>query len=332
MSTRYRMRPILYCLLAGGLAAWSPDAGAQQDAPQVPTVYSAAVLPFQERGPEVKGLGPSVTDLLFVRMVTDPELCLVERDDLKKVLDELELSQSGLVNPAQAVEVGHLTGAKILVTGSVLQAGGHLYIIAKIIGTETSRVLGASVKGRLDDELDDLTGELAQQVAETIKSRAGELVAASVTRAGHLTTLKKKLGRTPRPTLAIQVTERHVGQRIIDPAAETELILLSREAGFTVVDAEQAGRGEVDVVVTGEGFSEFAARHGQFVSVRARLEVKAVDRRTGRTLAVGRQTSVAIDLSEQVASKSALQEAAAELAVRLLPQLAAAPAKAKRAN
>jgi TolB-like protein len=321
---------VLFCLASCCLALWPQGAAAQK---KTPTVYPSAVLPFQERGAEVKGLGSQMTDLLFVRLVTDPELYLVEREEMAKVLEELELSQSGLVNPAQALDVGHLTGAKILITGSVLQAGGHLYVIAKIIGTETSRVLGASVKGRPDDDLDRLAGELAREVANTVKSRAADLVANPVTRADRLETLKQKLGKGPRPTVAIQVTERHVGQRTIDPAAETELALFCRELGFSVVDNAPGSRGEADVLLTGEGFSEFAARHGQLVSVRARLELKAVDRRTGRVLAVGRQTTVAVDLTEQIAGKTALQDAAAELASRILPQLAeSARVKGKKAN
>jgi TolB-like protein len=323
-------RRFLFCLASCCLALWPQDAAAQK---KPPTVYPAALLPFQERGAEVKGLGSQMTDLLFVQLVTDPELYLVERDELTKVLEELELSQSGLVHPAHALDVGHLTGAKILITGSVLQAGGHLYVIAKIIGTETSRVLGASVKGRPDDDLDRLARELATEVANTVKSRADDLVAKPVTRADRLETLKKKLVRGPRPTVAIQVTERHVGQRTIDLAAETELALFCRELGFAVVDGAQANRGEADVLLSGEGFSEFAARHGQLISVRARLELKAVERRTGRVLAVGRQTTVAVDLTEQIAGKTALQEAAAELASRILPQLAeSARVKGKKAN
>jgi TolB-like protein len=324
------LRRVLLCLAACCLALWPQDTAAQK---KPPTVYPAAVLPFQERGAEVKGLGSQMTDLLFVQLVADPELYLVERDELTKVLEELELNLSGLVNPAQALDVGHLTGAKILITGSVLQAGGHLYVIAKIIGTETSRVLGASVKGRPDDDLDRLARELATEVANTVKSRAADLVAKPVTRTDRLEMLREKLGKGPRPTVAIQVTERHVGQRTIDPAAETELTLFCRELGFPVVDGAQGDRGQADVLLTGEGFSEFAARHGQLISVRARLELKAVERRTGRVLAIGRQTTVAVDLTEQIAGKTALQEAAAELAPRILPQLAAsARVKGKKAN
>jgi TolB-like protein len=223
------LQRVLLCLAACCLALWPQVAAAQK---KTPAVYPAAVLPFQERGAEVKGLGSQMTDLLFVQLVADPELYLVEREELTKVLEELELSLSGLVNPAQALDVGHLTGAKILITGSVLQAGGHLYVIAKIIGTETSRVLGASVKGRPDDDLDRLARELAAEVANTVKSRAADLVAKPVTRIDRLETLKKQLGKGPRPTVAIQVTERHVGQRTIDPAAETELASVLPRVGL----------------------------------------------------------------------------------------------------
>jgi ribosome maturation factor RimP len=82
-------------------------------------------------------------------------------------------------------------------------------------------------------------------------------------------------------------------------------------------------KSDADIVVTGEGFSEMAGRVGKLVSVKARLEIKAVNRRTGRVVAVDRQTVIALETSEQIAGKTALQNAAAEIAVRLLPKLVA---------
>jgi len=290
----------------------------------VKPVYPVAIFPFQERGPDTKDLGPQVTDLLFASLVADPELFLVDREDVKKVVDELELSQSGLVKPDEAVKAGHLTGAKILVTGSVLQVGNSLYLVAKIIGTETSRVLGESAKGNVQDDLDNLAGQLAGQVAKTVKQRSGELVAKPLTRADRLAALKEKLGKSKRPTVSIHITERHVGQATIDPAAETEVALFCRELGFEVIASDEGRKSKADVKLLGEGFSEFASRHGNLISVKARLELKAVDNKTARVLAIDRQTSVTVDLTEQLAGKAALQEAAAQLAERLLPKLAGA--------
>jgi len=61
-------------------------------------------------------------------------------------------------------------------------------------------------------------------------------------------------------------------------------------------------------------------RKGNLVSCRARVEIKVRDKATGQLLAVDRQTSVAVDLSEQIAGKTALQQAAAELAERVIPK------------
>jgi hypothetical protein len=119
----------------------------------------------------------------------------------------------------------------------------------------------------------------------------------------------------------INVEERHVGQATIDPAAETELALYCTELGFKVIDPDEGDKDDADVLLIGEGFSEFAARHGNLISVKSRLEVKAVERKTGRVLAIDRQVTVAVDLTEQIAGKTALQDAAANIADRLLPKI-----------
>lgn len=113
-----------------------------------------------------------------------------------------------------------------------------------------------------------------------------------------------------------------MGQVAVDPAAETEISLFASESGFPVFDTESGGTSKSDVRIVGEAFSEFAGRRGNLVSVKARLEVKAIDRATGRMIATDRQVTVAVDLAEQIAAKSALQEAGARIAERLLVKLA----------
>jgi curli biogenesis system outer membrane secretion channel CsgG len=280
-----------------------------------------AVLGFSERGEAVKGYGEKISDLLFARLSADPNLWLVDRQDLEKTLAEHELSASGMVNPEQAVKIGSFTGSKLLITGSVVDIDKDVYIIAKIIGTETSRVLGSSVKGKQKEELAPLVGQLADEIAKAVRQDSGKLVPQELKPEDRIAALRKTMGDRKRPSVTVHITERHVGQATIDPAAETETTMLCRETGFTVLDAADASK--ADVRLDGEGFSEFGMRRGNLISVKARVEIKAVDRRTGEILAVDHETAVEVDLTEQIAGKKALQTAAARIAERMLPKLTA---------
>jgi len=306
--------------LISGLAVVASVFG-QEAREAVPTVYPTAVFPFKERGKEVRGLGEQAYELLSGLLSVNPELHLVERAELETALKEHELNLSGAVAETQAVRVGQLTGAKILVTGSVMQVGKKLYVIAKIIGTETSRVLGQSVKGDARTDLDELVEQLAEKVGATIVEKAGILVAKPVKQEDVIAALKEKLGDAKRPSVYVRVNERHVGQVTIDPAAQTEIMLFCEKTGFEVIDPGAGQATKADIVIEGEGFSEFATRRGNLVSVKARLEVKAIDPKTDKVIATDRETAVVVDLAEQHAGKQALQNAAAKIAARLLPKL-----------
>jgi TolB-like protein len=343
--TRILFARILAVVAASGVAVVPQPALAQPAAIAEPTaaqqaapaMVPVAILPFQERGAATRPGGApggddggKVTDLLFASLVAEPALVLIEREDIRTLLDEQALNLSGLANPAEAVRVGQLTGAKILVTGSVLRVDNSLYLVAKVIGTETSRVLGASVKGTARDDLGKLAEDLAAEIVKLVTDRGGELLPKVVARQDRLAALQKALPAGDRPTLLVEIEEQHLGAgaviagaAVIDPAAETEVTLFAKETGFAVVDAKEGKRSGAAVILQGEAISEPAVRHGNLVSAKARLEVKAIDQATGKVLAIDRQTTVATDLTEQIAAKTALQDAAAMIAERLLPKIAA---------
>lgn len=301
------------------LGAFAAPAQAQQDA--VAKIYPAALFPFEERGSAVRDYGNKIADLLFAKLIVRPDIVLVDRTDLKKILEELELNVSGAVKANEANQIGQMTGAKILISGSVIQVDKKVYLVARIVGTETSRILGASVDGNATDELGPLVDKLADKVAEVITRQGDKLVAKAVAKNDRVNDLKEKIKAKNFPTLMIKIAERHVGMATVDPAAQTEMMKIAREVGFPVIDPESGVEGQADIVISGEGFSEFASRKGALIAVKARVELKVVDRRSGKVLAADRQTALVVELTEQIASKSALEQAAATLAERTLPKL-----------
>lgn len=283
-----------------------------------PPVLTVAVFDFESKDENVRDLGPKVAMLLNATLSAEPNLILVERAELEKVLGEQELGLSGTVSADTAAKVGNLTGAKVLVTGRVFKVDKETMIVAKVIGTETSRVYGEMVKGAAAVSISDLSADLAKKIATTVTQKGETLLAKVVSREERIAKIKKSLKSDQLPSVAVKIPEQHFGAPVIDPAAQTELGLILQECGFKLVDEKSPDK--ADIEITGEAFSAFGLRKGNLISCKARVEIKA-RKANGDIVAVERQTSVAVDVAEQTAAKTALQNAALELAERLLPKL-----------
>ncbi len=312
-----KTRPFLMTL------SWVFCASLPTFAAETPPVLTAAVLDFQTTGDSLAGKGAEAAVLLNARLSSAaPGLILVERQELEKSLGEQELGLSGTVAPDTAAKVGALTGAQVLVTGRLFEAGGRYFLVAKIIGTETSRVYGDTVDFGEPGALDKGVTELAAKIAADIGKHADTLVAKAEAPGAHLERLKKLVDGKGMPSVSVAISEQHIGQFVIDPAAQTEMQRTLQQLGCEVIDPGATNR-QADIQITGEAFSEAAGRHGNLLSDRARVEIKAVRSATGRLLLADRQSAVAVDLAENIAGKTALENAAAGLLDRLVPVLVA---------
>jgi Curli production assembly/transport component CsgG len=308
--------PLLF--IAGALArATAQDISTNTNSSQVLTV---AIFDFESPGESARDLGKQISALVSANLSAEPNLNIVERAELEKVLAEQEMSLSGTIAPDSAAKIGQLTGAKVLISGRVFDVNNQRIVVAKVIGTETSRVYGEIVSGNSETSIMDLSAQLAKKIAADVTAKGDTLIAKADTREDRIAKIKKELGDKKLPVVSVKITEQHFGQAVIDPAAQTELAVILQQCGFTVVDEISTNKPEVEI--TGEAFSEFGMQKGNLKSCRARIEIKARDVASGNIISVDRQTSVAVDLAEHIAAKTALQNGAGELAERLLPKLA----------
>jgi hypothetical protein len=356
MKAKYEVR--LACMLAivAGLntAAAAEAQPAAAEASKEPAL-TVAVLGFEPGKGLPEDMGKNVSSMLSAYLSTETDARMVEREQVDKALGEVGLGLSGMVSTEDAVKVGKLIGAKVLVTGRVFSlTKDDLTLTVKVIGAETGRSFGLVAKSKGPQDLDAAVKSLATQVAETMKTNGKLLVAAPTQKKDPGQAIAEAVAKMEKPTVLVAIDELHRSPLvIIDPAAETEMSLYLTQAGFKVVDRDaklknswaaqlreydpQAGLPaaigkDVQVVITGQAVSELAFKKGDLFSCKARVEVKAIDVATGAVLAIDRETGAGVDVTESTAAKTAIQQATEVLAVRVIPRFTEAwnAAKAKK--
>jgi hypothetical protein len=302
---------------------------------------TVAIIDFESKAPGNPDLGQQLGDILTARLSIYDQFRLVERQKLQEILKEQQLNLSGMVDSGQVVKVGKLLGARIMVFGRAFIVDRDLYLVAKVVGTETSQVKGVIAKGKTESNLSDIIDQLADKLADGLEKWAPNLLPKTERFQNKIKILKKQLKGKELPAVAIMIPEVHINRRVVDPAAQTEMKNLFKKVGFTIIEVDRKTTSKwvrdfqkdpkkpmppdfagVDIAITGEGFSEFGARISGLVSCLARLEVQATDCQSHRIIASERTTRRAVDLSEAIAGKTALQAAGHELAIKLIEKIA----------
>ena len=275
----------------------------------VPTV---AVLPFESRDRQAAStdMGKSVAELLNIALMESGNADMVERAELDAALNELQLSAVGLTSKESQVKLGRFIGAKILITGSLFKSGSKNFVIAKIIGTETSRVLGASASGT--EDFTSLVPMLAPKVSAILEKQSAKLLPKEQNKETVLSQLKKVVQGKQRKVF-VKVKE-DIAVSVPDPAAETELKKLLLALDFQVVNT----RNEADFAVIGEAIAANAGNFRQFTSAAARLEL-AIYNKDKKLLATGAARETLAGGTYIIAAKEAIAQTALKLAGEFFP-------------
>ena len=277
---------------------------------QTGIVPTAAVLHFEarDRAAANANMGKSVAELLNLALQESGAVEFVERAVLDKALDELHLSAVGLTDQPSQVKLGRLIGAKILLTGSLFKSGDKNFVVVKIIGTETSRVLGASISGTKDFTL--LVPELAPKVAAILEKQSSKLLPKPKSVVSAAEVLKSAVNGKQRK-IAITVKE-DIHSSSPGSAAETELKKLLLALNFRIVEKPE----DADFVVHCKAAASNAGMYHKFTSASARVEL-AIYASGKRLLASGSVKETRAGASYDIAAKDAVAQAALHLAIEL---------------
>jgi TolB-like protein len=169
------LRRMLAVAGALGLAATLPSAAARAQAAAPDTRPTVAVIDFSNgaigrQNADMEPLRAGIAGMLITEMAGNQGIRVVEREQLKAVLGELQLGQSAQVDPGAAVRLGKLLNAHHIVTGGfVTDAKGRMVLTARSIETETGRIeYTTKVRGKTEDVLEAVE-KLASQVNTGLK-------------------------------------------------------------------------------------------------------------------------------------------------------------------
>jgi Ca2+-binding EF-hand superfamily protein len=109
-------------------------------------------------------LEPKITKILttFIEnaFVNLGSVIIVDRRNLDKIMDEISLQVSGLVDEGMAIKLGKLSGAEVIAAGEIDQLGDTYYLNVKLISVETGEILSCSMaKGQSTEEFLEMANQ-----------------------------------------------------------------------------------------------------------------------------------------------------------------------------
>jgi TolB-like protein len=134
---------------------------------------TVGVMPFTNNSLSEKealeSLSKGLADMMTTELSKIKSLKMIERADLAKIIQEMGLSQSGLVDESSAKEAGKLLGADMLMLGSFNQGfDGEMRIDARLVKVETGETMKAEEVTGKKKKLFNMIKKLSFAIADDL--------------------------------------------------------------------------------------------------------------------------------------------------------------------
>src|SRR3954453_2823968 len=152
-------RIALFVLAGAGLMAAHEPATAQAAKPTVAIMYFNNNV-FTKDARDYDGLSKGLPDFLVSEMSSNPNIRVIERDQVQRLIDEQKLTSGGQVDRETAVKVGKLLGAQHMIFGGFMaDPKGNFRIDARAVNVETGAI---EYTERVQDKSDNVLGLIGQ--------------------------------------------------------------------------------------------------------------------------------------------------------------------------
>jgi TolB-like protein len=129
---------------------------------------SVGILEIQSLNQQARSdeYGKVFTEILTTSFASSNAFKIIEREQLNKVLGEIKLTQSGIVDTSNVKILGNMVGADAIVLGSITKLGDDLRLDIRIIDVESGLVLTAEkIEGKADIKV---IGRMADMIVSSM--------------------------------------------------------------------------------------------------------------------------------------------------------------------
>ena len=141
-----------------------------------------AVLPFtiESGNDEFDRLAFGLIDLFTTALSRSLQIRIVERQRLKKIMEELNLDQRSIIDPDTQQQLRKILGATLLCYGSLVDFWGEIQLTVKLTRTETGALIARSEysdSDKLPEKLTQMAESVAKEIRDYVKKNHRRLVA-----------------------------------------------------------------------------------------------------------------------------------------------------------
>lgn len=155
------------CVLAAALATAPVHFALGQDSRP-----GIAVMPFENGGSygqekeNFDALQVGLAQMLITEFAANPALRVVDRQEIKRLLEEQDLGASGRVDQSTAAQIGRLVGARYMVLGGFVDFYGDFRVDARIVSVETGEIVKTEKVRDKRENLYGMVTSLANQITQ----------------------------------------------------------------------------------------------------------------------------------------------------------------------